>query len=449
MIGAIVGRTTAPDAGKNQAQLSNTDSHGQTTIGRQARNTNISSSATSRTSIFKSFNTREFQTLSKEALASSDDVENDALLLVLVSEWAKKDPQAALAFANETPNRSDLVFEALNQLAQQNPDEALDWISQNATDSSQRQYLLRAAYRGMATVDPEGAVAQIEQMSAGSQRDQLLSLTLNEWAKQDINAAFDWIELAEATPQLKHIYNEVMGRYIDQDPEQAATVISAMNSGDNKLSFASQIATKLAEKDVNYALDWLQTLDGNEKKYALLGVVDRWAAGPNGEEALDYVLQNSTDPNHKELFSMVAMKLARKNPDKLVDSFDNMSESEQMIAAQQLASVYSINDPERGMEWIESLATGAVRDEALKSTLSSYMYSNVSQAFELSETISNSSLRTKQMREVLATWFPVNQAAAEQALYASSVLTTEEKQALLNQIQANFKTDDYVLPAKQ
>ncbi|CAA6689757.1 MULTISPECIES: hypothetical protein [unclassified Lentimonas] len=445
-LGIIVGRSTGPNIQESKEHVLNVSSKNDEpqTQDAQAWSPSISSA-----SLFDDINTNDLQTLAQQAQASADDLENDALLLVLISEWAKKDPYAALAYASELPNRGDLVYVGLRKLAQKSPDGALDWISRNAMNAGERQYFLRAAYTGMALSDPAGTVARVEQIPASAQRDQLLSLTLNEWAKQDIHAAFDWLETTELNPQFTHIYNEVMGQYIEQDLEQAAALVSQMLSGDNKLSFASQVATQLAEKDVNQALEWLQTIDGNERKYALLGVMDRWASGAEGAEALNYLLQNSGEPNHQELFSMVAMKLARKDPETLTDEFNNMNESEQMITAQQLAAAYSINDPEVGIEWIQSLAAGSVRDEALKSTLASYKYSNVSQAFDLSETISNPALRTRQMREVLATWIPVNQEAAIQALDASSSLTADEKQAMLNQVTVNLKVDDYALPAKE
>ncbi|MGJ8634974.1 MAG: hypothetical protein ACSHX7_13740 [Luteolibacter sp.] len=411
-------------------------------------NRNSVDASFSRVSLFERVDTNELSAQVLLAEASSDDLENDALLLVLVSEWAKKDPYAALEYAKGIPNRSDLVYEGIRQMAKQDPDGALYWINQNVDTAGQRQYILRAAYKGMAYTDPVGAVTRVEQMSKGAQRNQLLSLTLNEWAKQDIHGAFDWIESAEITPQFKHIYNEVMGNYIEQDPVEAARLVSKMFSGSNKVSFAPQIATKLAEKDVGQALEWLETLDGDAKKYAHLGVMDRWASGENGGEALDYLLKNSDNPDYEELFSIVAVKLARKNPEELVNSFDSMSESDQKIAAHQLASVYSTDNPERGLEWIEGLENGAVKDEALKSTLYSYKNSNVSHAFVLSESISNSALRKKQMREVLKTWISVDQDAAEQALNSSRALSEEEKQALLSQAYASVKPDDYVLPSK-
>ena len=109
-----------------------------------------------------------------------------------------------------------------------------------------------------------------------------------------------------------------------------------------------------------------------------------------------------------------------------------MNEPDQVTSARQLASVYSNNDPDRGIEWIRSLEPGFARDEAVKVTLKTYMYSNVSEAFGLSESIGNDSSRYDQIREVMAVWVAVDPAAAEQALNQSSALSPEEKQKLLN-----------------
>ncbi|MFC5050754.1 hypothetical protein ACFPK9_09020 [Rubritalea spongiae] len=446
LLGVVVGHITGIEGTESgEAEIENRESSERTSIKHRS---SVGASA----SVFGGFasrNPRGWQHAAVKAQDSGDVVESDALLLVLVSEWAKRDAYAALAYAGTVPNRSDLVYEALRQMAKQDPNEALEWLAGGAISVDQKNYFMRAVYAGMASSDPEGALGLLEQMPKGAQRDQLVSLTLNEWAKHDIHAAFDWLETAEMTPQFSQIYQEVMGRYVEQDPEQAAGLVSQMESGDMKLNLASQVATKLADQDVHFALEWLQSLGDLEKKYALLGVMDRWSAGENGDDALNYLLENYRDSNNDELFTVVAMNLSRTSPETLMKSFSSLNEFERVTAAQQLANNLVRSDPERGLQWIGSLESGAAKDQALKSSLAFYQYSNVSHAFGLAETITSPALRQGQMREVMETWMSVNPAAAEQALAISSVLSVDEKEEMMRQVYANHRVNDYVLPAKQ
>lgn len=64
-----------------------------------------------------------------------------------------------------------------------------------------------------------------------------------------------------------------MGNYIEQieqEPQDAALLVSQMEPSESRVSFASQIAIKLAEQDVDNALTWANDLDHESKKYALI-----------------------------------------------------------------------------------------------------------------------------------------------------------------------------------
>ena len=401
-----------------------------------------------RESLFEAIPIQSLEQMARTAATSSDTVENESMLSVLVSEWAKKDPHGATEFAQEL-KRSDLVYQGCLEWSQQNPDEVLRWIKQNEDNAGQQRYLTMAVYKGMAKTDPLGAVGRVEQMPAGAQRDELMTITIDEWAKQDVHEVFNWLETTEITPQFSDIYGQVMGRYIEQDPVSAATLISAMQSCDQKVNFASQVAVQLAEQNVEHALEWVKTLDeGNAKKYALQGLVDRWSNGDEAGAALDYVMADDNNQQFKDLFTTVALNLSHRNPELLIKTFDQMDEAQQIIAAQQLASAYSIDNPDRNIEWIQSLTPGIVKDTAIKNTLKSYKNTNVSQAFKLSEIISDRSLRAEEIQAILLVWLPMDQQAAEQALHASPAIAALEKETLLDRLYKKLKPSDYVLPEK-
>ncbi|CAA6679386.1 MULTISPECIES: hypothetical protein [unclassified Lentimonas] len=398
------------------------------------------------TSLFDAVPVGDFERMARTAAASSSAVDNQSLLRVLISEWAKKDPLSAVMYAQEV-NRTDLVYESLHQMAQQNPDEAFSWIERNKSVDGDSRYLTMAVFQGIAQADPVDAVARVEQMPIGSQRDELLSITVNQWAQQDVYAAFDWLETAEMTPQFPYLYNQMMGSYIEQDPFQAAALISDMEPCENKRNFVSQVACKIAERDVDYALEWVQALDGEDKTYALQGVMDRWSS-TNATAALGYIMNHQEAPDYQSLFTTVAMNMAHKDPEALAGAFETMDEWGQITAGEQLAAAYSLNDPNRGIEWLKSLKPGAIQDAALGKALETYKNSNVPLAFTLSETISSESLRKEQIRQVMSVWVPVDQLAAEQALQASAALSSTEKEALLNEVYSSLKLNDYLLPAK-
>jgi hypothetical protein len=398
-------------------------------------------------SLFDGVEVHELESLARAAALSTDDIENESLLRVLVSEWAKRDPVAAITFAQGI-ERTDLMYDALRQMAKQNAGDALCWIEQHVKLADRKRYLEVAVFQGLAKTDPKAAVSFVEQIPPGAQRDRLLSVTVRQWAEQDIHAVFDWLETAEQTPQFASMYTEVMGDYIEQDAVQAASLVAEMESCENKLCLAPQVACKLAEQDVDHALEWVQELAGDEKKYSLMGVLDRWASGPDGKEALIYILEHSDEHEYQDLLATVAVKMSLNHPEELEAAFESMSASDQIVAAEQLAAVYSRDDSDKCNEWLASLDAGPVRDSAVERALQTFTSSDVSMAFSLSESISSDSLRKTQIREVMTTWIPVDYQSAELALNESSALSAAEKEDLLSQIYKKLNLNDYVLPEK-
>ena len=405
------------------------------------------SKSSSRNAIFDAVPAGNFEQMARTAASSLDNVENDSLLRVLVSEWAKKDPFGALAYSQEL-DRSDLVYDSLLQMGKSDADGALKWLKLNMEQSGDFQYLSTAIYKGMAKVDPAGTVSLVEQMSTGSQREELLSLVVDEWAQRDVHAVFAWLEKAEFSPYFSEIYSRTMENYIKQSPAQAATLVSAMEDCENKITAASQVAHALAQQDIDHALKWLDTLEGDSQKYAQLGVLEQWAKGAGGIAALSYVLDNPDDPNYSETFSQVARSLAQHHPAELEKALTQMSDSEQIKAAPHLASIYSVNSPDQCRALIQSLQPGPVQDAALESAFRACKYNNTQLAFDLSESITDSSLRENRIYEVMKIWMSNNPTAAEEALHASTALSSDQKENMLGEISQTVEINDYVIPER-
>ncbi|NJM36967.1 MAG: hypothetical protein HC845_03315 [Akkermansiaceae bacterium] len=302
------------------------------------------------------------------------------------------------------------------------------------------QYLTMAVYEGWARVDPVGAVRKLEQLPAGVQRDQILSNTVNEWAKKDITAAFNWLKDSEISQQSDNVYEStfslVMEQYITKNLDAASAFVAEMASGQQKVSFASQIATKMAEQDTKKALEWVDKLEGaDEKKYAFMGIMHSWAAGPNGAEALAYLAKNPNHPNHAVLFETVIANLSHKNPDALVSALPTMSDAQQIDTARQLASSFTTSNPEKLKTWLAQLGSGAVRDQAVMSSVNIIKDADAAEAFHLSTTISDQSLRAQKVEEVIEKWAGSNQEAASHAVSTTSALSPSQKKLMLDAIR--------------
>lgn len=393
-----------------------------------------------------SINPSSFELLAQQARDSSSPVMNNAMLRVLISEWAKNDPEAALKFSADL-NRSDLLEIALFETAKARGQDALSLLDRYASKMGDRSYLASAVYRGLATVDPEGAVEMVEQLPQGNEREDALYAVMGEWIRQDVNAVFSWMETSgELSPQLHNIYSTAMSRYILEDPEQAALVIADMEACQLKTELATQSVRHMAETDIDAALNWSLSLDENARKQALLTAMDVWASGPNSEEALQYIMDNGEAEGYEALFRSTIVSISYNQPELLLEQLPNMVEADRIITAERLAIAYSTIDPDKCIEMLNSLPEGNVRDAALQPTMQSYRYTQPDLAFDLSQQFSSSYKRLEEMENTLLEWAKTDYNSALNALNESTALSAEHMETLKQRFLHNSQSNDYVLP---
>lgn len=397
-------------------------------------------------SLFDQSNISDFDKLARAAADSKNDVDSTAFLEVLVTEWSKKDPLGALTFAKSQDNPG-LMFLALRNMGKQDSDTALDWIQNNVKDLTLHGHLMTAVFQGLSKKDPAKAVTLATELANGSAKEQILSVTLDEWAKQDIDAVFSWIETAEFSQHTPQYYDQVMNRYITDSPEKAAELVAKMEDSDSKSNFASNVAYGLANESISEATEWVKTLSGQDKQFALEGLLENWAGKEDGIGALDYVRQHSDEPSYDNLFEKTAMKLSQSNPTALESQLPNLNESEQALAAGQLSQIYSANAPEKALSLINKLDAGKVQDAAINGALNSFRYNDISSAFELTEIYSNTETRISQMQEVMLDWVKVDPQSAEAALSKTTTIPQDQKDTMLKWIYHKVKPrNEFLLP---
>ena len=145
-----------------------------------------------------------------------------------VRNWARKDPEAALAWAQQQPTKDDARKEALTdacfQIAQTDPERAIElaehfkldqdlmltnlarqwatkdlpaayeWISKQ-TDVDQRNALGTGLALVWSKTDPAGAAQfVVQQMSSGSSQNDAIIMVLHQWALIDQAGATAWVQ---------------------------------------------------------------------------------------------------------------------------------------------------------------------------------------------------------------------------------------------------------------
>jgi RNA polymerase sigma factor (sigma-70 family) len=301
------------------------------------------------------------------------DSESKMLTHLLLTRWAKADPETAFASldeANFSLERGHSVS-ILSALAALDPKRTADWLT---SPSNTRAYYPLVGHILAGTI-------------------------AKEWARQDPRAALDWARTL-ADQQQAGAYSGVLGTIAATDPREAATLALTLEPGQARNHILGEIAQSWARHSPDKALEWASTLSDAEKKEATKLALESWSK-TRPEDAAQFLDQHP-NPAHLEL---VATQWSRRDPESAANWIASKAKSPQRNSA--LAKTlwnWTTQTPQAATDWIEALPQGSSRDQAIAGLTTAAVEFDPRSALEWSLKISAPSFRNELTRHTLETW---------------------------------------------
>ncbi|YCM45312.1 hypothetical protein V2O64_04665 [Verrucomicrobiaceae bacterium 227] len=188
----------------------------------------------------------------------------------IAGEWAKQDPEGALAWAKSLDARdsSDAVSKALSQIATTDPLRASqltaglegkaleeanisiarewagkDWSATeawiNGLPQDQKSDAMGAAIRSLASEDAKLAGSKALQMPEGEARDEAVGSVAQAMGREDPEAAVSWVMTNGSESAQRESMRDVMGNWASQDPTAARAWVSGQPEGEVRDAAAS------------------------------------------------------------------------------------------------------------------------------------------------------------------------------------------------------------------
>lgn len=312
------------------------------------------------------------------------DRESKMLTHLLLTRWAKADPEAAftsLDQANFTLERGHATS-ILSALTALNPRRAAEWL----TKPSNKQ----AYYPTLGHI--------------------LAGTIAKEWARQDTPAALAW---AQNLPdqQQSGAYSGIFGTIASTDPERAATLALTLDQGAARDHILPEIAATWARQSPREALAWASSLDADahEKSSATKAALYSWAV-TDPEKTAAFLDQNNTT-DHLEL---IAEQWARHNPADAASWVVSKPQSPQQNKA--LGKVlwnWTNQNPTAATSWIESQPAGVQRDHAIAGLTVAAGSVDPEVALTWTQKITDSKLRETMTHHTLSAWSQSSPEAAQ------------------------------------
>lgn len=291
-----------------------------------------------------------------KTLASSRNRDSVSARYHVMSGWASRDPDAALAHLNAaskaTANDPDPSNQNRRQLAllksgiadgmaRSNPDAATRWIAtldekerapllaslasrqmnrgfasasqwaDSISDPSLRSAALASVAHRFAAESPESAAAWAASTASKPGGQQAVGAVAREWTARDPEKAVAWISSLPEGPARQEAWEDAMRSWTRKDPEASSQHLQSMPPGPSRDAAVSSLSRTIARNDPTAAIAWANTIaDPAARSESLLRTAQLWNS-VDAPAASQWAAAN-LPPDLQQRFS--SEPLRQKNP---------------------------------------------------------------------------------------------------------------------------------------
>ena len=180
-------------------------------------------------------------------------------------EWARKDPAAALAWAQSLPSgdlrKPPATYGILEGWTDRAPTQAAGYVGQ-LTYGTSRSYAGEAAAVAARWTerDPAAAAQWAAELPDRTARHDALRQVAASWATVDVPSAGRWAATLPPSPERVDIWGGIADNWTGSDPAGAETWLSTLPAGGDRDAAVAAYAAKIVPTDPEKALTWAKTL---------------------------------------------------------------------------------------------------------------------------------------------------------------------------------------------
>jgi hypothetical protein len=272
---------------------------------------------------------------------------------MLLTAWAKVDPQAALDYASKNTGSPFARQTILASWASYDPSSAIAWAKSNHQGEGANPWMV-GVIKGLASQDPDLASSLLKEMPRSTERGEALDNLIPSLLQQKgIAAAREWVN-SITDPSLKDgAMSRIADRSIEKDPQGTADWLIA-NPSETTNRRVDDALFAIARKDQASAMAYFNKLPaGNDRSNALRGIVNAVAV-ENPQKAAGLMDSHSGDVNNRVVEQFVWHSF-RQDPQTAVSNISrltNADEQERMYS--RTLEWWMERDQQAAINWVNS-----------------------------------------------------------------------------------------------
>jgi hypothetical protein len=275
---------------------------------------------------------------------------------------------------------------------------------------------LRSVAVAFAKADGQAAAKAALQMKPGRARLEAIQLAAETWAGSDLKSALQWARDLPAGPVKEEALRKIYFVWVHADPVAAAPVVAELPANEIRNALLMNIAANWAALDPAAAIRWTQALPaGEEQDLVRVIAIESWAnADPR---AAGEFAQKLAPPLRFRAILAVLDRWATQDPHQAFLWTSRQADrflSERGIP--QILTTCASVCPEDAARWIEQLAIGPLRDNAIGAYIDSVQSWNAEAATRLAAITSDPDVRRQRVDTCWHQWLVLDPEGAKRWL---------------------------------
>jgi hypothetical protein len=285
---------------------------------------------------------------------------------MLAYKWGEVDPTAAmkeLAKGDDRGGRFTQGF-VLTGWAAKDPQAAIAWLAAYEGDPREKGMMTNLLVNGLARSSPEDAMKYAANIKDDGERARAAESIAREIIRAGgAEKATAWLN-GITDPEMKRgAFQTVSDQLLRSDPAKAAEFIKQYASEDYARGAVANLANSLAKKDLQQGLTFAEGLTGEAQAKAYGSVISEWLDKDKGAGAADaakYVESMAAGPNKDAGARELAQQAMRQDPATAIawaSSIQDPATREESLI--DVGRRYLRQDPAAGAAWLASSGLSA------------------------------------------------------------------------------------------
>ena len=191
-------------------------------------------------------------------------------LSMLMTEWAKLDPKAALASMDKVGDWTGKYASStvLSTWAKADPMSAKAWAMEKGKggNAEEGNWYMVGVISGLAKNDLDLAANWAQEQPRSKARGEMMDKLVESFTKQrGLQAAQEYVTGLEAGPYRDGLTRKVAGKLIEKDPTLAAGWITGLPSGEAKSGAMADLVNRWSDQDPDATGNWLRNYPASKE----------------------------------------------------------------------------------------------------------------------------------------------------------------------------------------